>query len=376
MKKILLPLVLSALGVGVLAGCTATRTSITGDSTPSGLHKEIVSTALLAANANASGLKMAQREASVASPSSLVFDPNDIPSSLASFDALSLDSYGIKSTITTSDVSGYETKEEIVYTTPDGVAQSVVLYYNTLKTADVSVTVSAPASSETVTSSSETPSSSETNSSLDVSTPLLSSTTSQEEKEDEDEERKLHGFGFRHGGFNSLMGDHCEFDDFEDDGGTIVGSWRKGLADIAGVEYRFFSEELTVTEGEESTKFSSFILAAQANFLAVEQVNVLDGTEKETAYAYTAFQNGGYTRFLLTEEDDGDRRLAYLTPLKKVVINRFTEEGKILYSLHAKVHNSMKLVGLYEKVITTAEDGSQVVSYVVHETTSQVPTED
>src|SRR5574344_2114423 len=100
----------------------------------------------------------------------------------------------------------------------------------------------------------------------------------------------------------------------------------------------------------------------------------MDGTEKETAYAYTAFQNASYTRFLLTEDtEDQERRLVYKTPLNKLVINRFVDQGNTLYSLHAKQIGAMSLVGLYERIVTSYADCSDTVSDLVYNTTPPTP---
>lgn len=361
-KMLILPLVLSALGASLLASCASTSKVA---AQPTGMQKEIVSTALLAANTTSSpsGLK---RAAGGEATSPIVFNVNDVNATLASFDSLALDSYSVKTSTADSDKTGYAKKDEIVYTLPEGGSETIVLYYNEMKEGSISATATVSVSTSTTASEA---SSSEATSSAEKE---------EEEHEEKEKETKLHGMGFRSGAFNDLLDDTMEFDDFEDDTNvTVTGSWRKGLAYIESVEYNFFAEELTIKEDDETTSLSSFGLFKEGSFLAVEQIDVMDGTEKETAYAYTAFQNASYTRFLLTEDtEDQERRLVYKTPLNKLVINRFVDQGKILYSLHAKQIGAMSLVGLYERIVTTNADGSETVTYQVYDKTATIPDED
>jgi uncharacterized protein YcfL len=351
-KMLILPLVVSALGASLLASCTSTSKVAVQ---PTGLQKEIVSTALLASNATSSPSAL-QRAATGEATSSIVFNVNDVNATLSSFDSLALDSYSVKTSTTDSDKTSYAKKDEIVYTLPEGGSETIILYYNEMKEGSLSATAAVSASVSTATSKAE----------------------SEEEKDEKEKETRLHGLGFRSGAFNDLLGDAMEFDDFEDDANvSVTGSWREGLAYIESVEYRFYSEELNVKEDDETTCLSSFGLFKEGSFLSVEQIDVMDGTEKETAYAYTAFQNASYTRFLLTEDtEDQERRLVYKTPLNKLVINRFVDQGKTLYSLHAKQIGAMSLVGLYERIVTINADGSETITYQLYTKTATIPDED
>jgi hypothetical protein len=356
-KMLILPLVVSAFGASLLAGCASTAQTATP--APSGMQKEIVSTALLAANKSAvpQGLKRAASTAGVPSP--ITFDVSNVSATLASFDSLALDSYSVKTTTADSDKEGYAKKDEIVYTLPDGASETIILYYNEMATGSVSVTASA-------------------NVSASASTSETAAAKKEEDHDEAEKDTKLHGMGFRSGAFNDLLDDTMEFDDFEDEVNVeVTGSWREGLAYIESAEYHFYSEELTVKEEDETSTLASFGLFNTNSFLAVEEITVMEGTEKETAYAYTAFQNASYTRFLLTEDsDDQERRLVYKTPLSKLVINRFEEQGKTLYSLHAKTVGVMSFVGLYEKLVTTNSDGTETVSYALYDKTATIPDED
>ena len=345
-KMLILPLVVSALGASLLASCTSTS-QVATPKAPTGMEKEIVSTALLASQANTTlpqGMKMAVSSNASASTSPITFDPNDVSATLMSFDNLLLESYTVDSKTTDSDKSEYAKKDEIAYTLPSGATESIVLYYNEAVTGSVETSLTSASSSE----------------------------------EDAEVEVKLHSTGFRSGAFNDMLEGSAEFDDYETDKNVqIKGSWKEGIAYIESVTYRFYSEELTVKDGEETASFSSFGIFNRSSFLAVEEIGVVDGTKKETAYAYTAFQNATYTRFLLSEDsEDQERRLVYRTPMEKLVINRFVDQGKTLYSLHAKKAGVMNLVGLYEKVITVNDDGTKTVTYALYEKPATIPEED
>jgi hypothetical protein len=375
MKKSIAVLSLAALGAALLAGCNS-QAAVTK---PSAMQKEIVSAALLASPSAQSRYLKAKAAAQAQSP--IAFDPNDVTASLASFDALSLSSYSVKTNTLTSDKTDYTHEDEIVYTLPDGSVSKVYLYYNDAKTGAWT------ASSNATSTSTSTSTSSSTSATTSTTSGPSASKGNDEDKEEDDEKEHLHQHGFRSGAFNDLLGDGMEFDDFEDDENVVAtGEWKKGLAYIEGTEYNFYSEKVTVTETEtedgktetEVSDFSSFALFTTTSFLGVEQISVVDGTEKETAYAYTSMDAKAlsFERFLLSEEED-ESRLVYVSPKEKLVINRYLKDGKTRYSLHVKVPGAMSFVGIYEKVVTTASDGSESVSYqLVSKDASQAPHED
>lgn len=365
MKKSIAVLSLAALGAALLAGCNS-QAAVTK---PTAMQKEIVSAALLASPSAQSRYLKAKK----AAQSPIDFDPNDVTASLASFDALSLSSYSVKTNTLASDKTDYTHEDEIVYTLPDGSVSKVYLYYNDAKTG--------------VWTASSSTSTSTTTSATTSTTSNPSASKGNDDKEDEDEKEHLHQHGFRSGAFNDLLGDGMKFDDFEDDENVSAsGEWKKGLAYIEGTEYNFYSEKVTVTETEtedgktetEVSDFSSFALFTTTSFLGVEQISVVDGTEKETAYAYTSLDVKAlsFERFLLSEEEN-ESRLVYVSPKQKMVINRYLKDGKTRYSLHVKIPGAMKLVGIYEKVVTTASDGTESVSYqLVSKDATQAPHED
>jgi hypothetical protein len=339
-KQILVPIILSSLGVGLLASCSL-KTST--DSTPSSLEQEVVSSALLSQKSNAALQLRKEASVSTSTEGPLSFDPSDPSATLASFDSFALEDYSIKTNVLTSDKEEYAHKDEIVYTLPDGSAKSVILYYGESKIA--SVDASAETSASTTTS-------------------------------DVTERGELHLYGYRHGGFEGMLNAGWSFNDEEDEANVSVsGTWKYGLAYVEGAEYRFHAEEMTLTKDGVSAEMTSFGLFGQGSFLAVEEGTVTNGSETAKVYAYTAFQNATFTRYLLAENGTA-RRLVYRTPLTKLVINRYVEEGKTLYSLHVKVVGSMSLVGIYEKVVSVASDGTESVTYVLHADTSEAPSED
>lgn len=341
-KKIFLPLAFASLGVAVLAGCTPASTTAAA---PTSFEQEVVSSALLTQQSANPALLMKKNENTTAA-TSLSFDVNDVPATLASFDALSLENYTIKTTALTSDKEGYDHEDEIVYSLPDGTTKTVTLYYGESKV--VSVEASVDASAEASTSTSDNTAT---------------------------EQAELHLYGYRHGGFEGMLQAGWSFKDNEDETNiSYSGTWKNGIAYIGESEYRFHAEEITVTKDGVKATTTSFGLFAQSRFLAVEQAQVTNGSETANVYAYTSFQNASYTRYLLAESSS-DRRLVYRTPLSKLVINRYQESGKTLYSVHLKVVGSMTLVGVYQKVVTTASDGSESVSYVVYQNEKNVPSE-
>ena len=338
-KKILLPLAFASLGVAVLAGCTPVSTT---SPAPTSLEQEVVSSALLTRQSSNPALLMKKRENTSAAPS-LSFDANDVPSTLASFDALSLENYTIKTTTLTSDKEGYDHKDEIVYSLPDGTSDSIILYYGESKV--VAVDASAETSADTTTDGQA------------------------------DERAELHLYGYRHGGFEGMLQAGWSFKDVEDESNVAYsGTWKNGIAYIGESEYRFHAEEVTLTKNGVKATSTSFGLFAQGSFLAVEQAEVTNGSEMANVYAYTSFQNASYTRYLLAE-NSAARRLVYRTPSSKLVINRYQESGETLYSVHLKVVGSMTLVGVYQKVVTTSSDGIESVSYVLYQNEKNVPSE-
>ena len=343
-KQILVPIILSSLGVAMLASCSLKTSE---NSTPSSLEQEVVSSALLSQKSNAALQLKKETSIPATAASSLSFNPSDPSATLASFDNFALDDYSIKTNVLTSDKEDYEHKDEIVYTLPDGTSKSVILYYGESKIGSVD------ASAE------------------------LSTTTSTSAGTNESTERsELHLYGYRNGGFEGMLNAGWSFEDEEDETNVSVsGTWKYGLAYVEGAEYRFHAEEMTLTKDGKSAETTSFGLFGQGSFLAVEQAVVTNGSETAKAYAYTAFQNATFTRYLLAESATM-RRLVYRTPLNKLVINRYEEDGKTLYSLHVKVVGSMSLVGVYEKVVSTASDGTENVSYVLYQKTSDTPSED
>jgi hypothetical protein len=340
MKKEFLAVSLAALGLAALSGC-ANKSATTA---PTPMEHEVVSAALMVnPSAQSSYLK------ALAKKNPVDFDPNDVTASLASFDAMSLSSYEVKTTALTSDKSEYAKEDEIAYTLPDGTKETINLYYGDPK--EINYTITASAEGET---------------------------------EDDEWEVKLHGNGFRSGAFNGMLKGDMEIDDFDDEvNATVNGLFKTGIAIIKDTEYQFYSEELKVTVTESDgdvaeSSFSSFGLYKQADFLAVEQFSVKEGTEVETAYGYTHFSKGGYERFLLTtDSDDNESRLVYLTPMQKMVITRFEKDGKTLYALRVKIPGSMKFAGIYERVVTKDSDGTETVSYKLYsEDETKAPKED
>lgn len=342
MKKTLVVLPLAALGIALLAGCNGNADAAIV--TP--MQQEIVSAALLA-DPTAQNQYLRAKAKATADP--ILFDPNNIGASLASFDALSLANYGVESSTLTSDKDAYAHEEKIVYTLPDGSKANVLLYYGDPK---------------------------------EVTTQLSASASIGGNQEDGEEGKNLHSFGFRSGAFKGMLAKGMKIKDYKDEANaTIQGEWKSGLAVVESTEYRFYSEHLkvsTMIEGgnAKESEFSSFGLFNGSSFLAIEQVTIADGTAQANAYAYTSFQKGGYVRFLLSEEES-KARFVYLSPSEKIVINRYVEDQKTLYSVHIKVSGSMSFVGIYEKKTTTAEDGTETVSYeLVSKNESKAPEED
>jgi len=346
MKKTFAVLPLAAFGITLLAGCNNNAAASNSSATP--MQQEIVSAALLVDPTAQNSYLRAKAETA---KNPIEFDPNNIGASLASMDALSLSDYGVTSTTLTSDRDAYANEEEIVYSLPDGSEYSIFLYYGD------------PKKSSTVVSASSTTSGDST-----------SDTQNEEEK-------NLHGFGFRSGAFNEMLSSGMKIDDYDnDENATIEAEWKSGLAVIESQEYRFYSEHLKVTKTEDSetkvSEFSSFGLFNRGSFLAIEQIAVVDGTERENAYAYTSFQKGGYVRFLLSEAEE-KARFVYLTPAEKMVITRFEKDNATRYAIRVKVVGSMSFVGIYEKKVVTAEDGSTTTTYeLVSKNEAEAPEED
>jgi hypothetical protein len=343
-KQILVPIILSSLGVALLASCSLKTSE---NSTPSSLEQEVVSSALLSQKSNPALQLKKETSTTVTAEGSLSFNPSDPSATLASFDNFALDDYSIKTNVLTSDKEDYEHKDEIVYTLPDGTSKSVILYYGESKIGSVDA-------------------------SAELSTTTSTSTGSSESTE----RSELHLYGYRNGGFEGMLNAGWSFEDEEDETNVSVsGTWKYGLAYVEGAEYRFHAEEMTLTKDGKNAEMTSFGLFGQGSFLAVEQAVVTNGSETGKVYAYTAFQNATFTRYLLAESATA-RRLVYRTSLNKLVINRYEKDGKTLYSIHVKVVGSMSLVGVYEKVVSVASDGTESVSYVLHQDTSDAPSED
>ena len=338
MKKQLAALSIAALGMSLLTGCAATDNT---SKQPTSMEKEVVSAALLVNNTAKSKYLKAQHKQS---KSPIDFDPNNIGASLSSFDALSLNSYSVDTNSLTSDKEDYANEEEVVYTLPDGSVEKIYLYFNDPTSGSVDVQVSGDVSVET------------------------------NDGESDDEKEHLHGYGFATGAFDSLLSEGMEFDYYDDDeGASMVGEWKQGLAVIESTEYRFFSEKMTVTETEvedgvtetEVSDFSSFALLGQSSFLAVEQVSVLEDGKKEEAYGYTSIQNGAIERYLInTDEEDNECDMVYASLTEKMAVSRYEEDGNTYYDVKVAILGSMLFVGKYQRVVTTT-DGVETISYVL-----------
>jgi hypothetical protein len=359
MKKSYLIASIAVLGLGTLAGCTLANT--TDAAAPTSLQKEIASASLLMkSTSSTSNVSFAKRSTSTSpeEASPIAFSGSSISESLASFDALAVDSYTAKSETLTSDRTEYASEEKLTFTLPSGTSQEVYLYYGDPQTVATSIGASVAAS---VT--------------VETSTTTSEGTTSAT-SEETTFAHYAHGFGYRGGFFAGMLSDSWSFmDDDTSTNVTRVSTWKAGLAVIEDVSYHFFSEDLTITKDTKSYSLSSFTLIGErGNFLSVEQAEVENAGKTATVYAYTSFNQGSYVRMLL-QNSETTQRLVYKTPFTKLAIDRYLDEGKTLYAVHFKVAGSMSLVGVYEKVVTSDSEGNSVVTYVLQNNVTSVPSE-
>jgi hypothetical protein len=371
MKKTWILMSIAILGAGSLAGCTLAGQ--TDSTTATSLQKEIGSAALLMKSASStSTVSFAKRSTSISSSeaSPVTFSGTNISDTLASFDALSVDAYSVKSETLTSDKAEYASEEKLTFTLPSGSSQAVTLYYGdpnaVMASIEGSVDVTISTSNDPVSSSNAAETTSQTTGS-----------TSSGNQDDGTFVHYAHGFGYRGGYFAGMLNGNWSFVDDETDSTlTSTSLWKAGLAIIEDVSYHFVSEDLTIKSATKSYDLSSFVLVGErGNFLSVEQAQIENNGKTAMVYAYTSFVKGSYVRMLLQNSTEQER-LVYKTPFTKMVIDRYLEEGKTLYAVHLKQIGSMALVGVYEKVVSQDADGNSVVTYVVHEDTSSAPSEE
>lgn len=349
MKKSGIVLSIAVLGLSALSGCTLANSSQSEGQTLSPLEKEIGSSALLlrgTSSSTSARLLYAQKEATTASP--ITIDASNVGATLASFDALASDQYSLKSETLTSDKSEYSSEEKMSFSLPDQSTEEVYLYYGDPEA------VAVEASGEAGVSYSGT-----SGDGMAIA------------------KGYVHGYGYRGGAFAGMLDGKWTFADDEDkEDVTTTSNWKAGLALIGDSSYHFFLEELDITTSSTHYTLTSFALVGgYSRFLSVEQARIENDGAVANVYAYTSFNRGSYSRFLLRESAEA-MRLVYKTPLTKVAINRFVDEGTTLYSIHYKQAGSMALVGLYEKVVTTNADGSETVTYQVYDKTATIPDED
>jgi hypothetical protein len=345
MKKILNAAVLPLLGVALLAGCS-------GSSSPqaSALQNEVVSAAILfnpGFQKNVASVKRAAVPAEAA-----------VAERLAAFEALDFANYRITSESIESPRSDYAEGEKLTYLASDGTSQSIYLYYGPSEKVTTSF---GPTSSD----------------------PSRTEETSDHEGKDEEEEaHRLHDAGLASGAYEELLESDMEIDDYDDDEtGIKESTYKKGIAVIAEKEYRFSSEQLHIVareaDGEEEVlDYATFGLYEGTDFLVVEQFEVVEEGEKDSAYAFTSSFAGDLQHLLLVQDEE-ETRYASLHSGELIAITRFREDDKTLFAFYEGKKGALTLTGLYEKVVTATSDGAEQVSYVTYEgTPASLPEED
>lgn len=362
MKNKISLLILSIFSVSALASCGIAGTSSTSsDNNATPLQQEVASLALLTrGGTSTTALQAYNKERQTKAPISIASD--DVSKTLASFDALSLENYTITSETQASDKAEYSSEEILTYTNPDQSQSKVYLYYGSVDATGSSVNESAT--------------------SAEVSSEASASETSVAAPDSVSSfpayrwswKNYLHGQGYLSGAFNGLLRGGSSFINV-DDNTNSSSVFKTGLAIVDGNDYYFASEVATITKDEKSFSLSAFVLVGgEGNFLSVEQAAVQSEDGYRNVYAYTSLKDGQFVRYLLQEKNE-DTRLAYLSNTEKIVIHRFADQGKTYYSIHLKEAGAMNLAGLYEKVVTTAEDGTQSITYVRSDDNETAPQE-
>jgi len=373
-KKILVLSVLGLLSAASVAACSLT--SLSGDSLQSdasallagGMKNEAVSASLLFAPTTAQAPQLKKAWGGTGGHHGWTNDdPASIASAISGFDNLVMDDYTIVATEKESDRPEYAKEVILTYTLPDASKSDIALYYNEVTTTtgdnDTSSTEDASSSSEEIPASSEVTSSTD-----DVVSSTSEDVTSVSEipsnaNHESDYFKALHSGGYKSGfcngmlhGANRYLGDQ--------DGETTVEIYRvTGLAVYDTGVATFAAENKIVTKGNVTLNFASFgLFNSWTDFLAVEKAFITDGTDTRSVYVYSAYQNGAYTHLLLQSTPDSERYV-YFTSTEKDVINRFTKNGTEYYELFLAKEGNPTTVGLFKKVVTTAEDGTETITY-------------
>lgn len=336
-KTLLVPFLVVLTGGALAAGCASV---ISSSSTPvvgeSALAKEVASSSLFVSSIGAASLKRAATSEPPFTGTPITIDPNDIGTTLASFDELSIADYKITTIDEVSDRANYANKTQLTYTLPSGEGTSITLYFGAIATSSESGTDSSEASSSQL----PTP---DTNGSL---------------------QDALHGHGYGAGNCDGMLNGANRFVNILKHGNADVTYERRfGAAIMGEAEYPFAAEHLTAVTSNKTYEASSFALRLSSrSFLSVEQAYVTDGTNLNEVYVYTILKGEDTVHFVI-QDTPTKMRMSYMTPTQKVAINRFEEGEKTYYTIHLRQKGIMNLNGVYEKVIVVDESGNTTVTY-------------
>lgn len=330
----------------LLAACSlGTSNSSNADTVNPTMAKEVASLSLLVGGSSSApaGLKRV-----FLSDGPFEIDATDPTKTLTGFENFSFSKYTVSVVSETSDRADYTNKETITYTLPSGESATATLYFGVVTTTN---SVEASSASE------EAPSST-------TSEDVTSAPSSLLEKKGYGAGSKggmfLHGNGYGDGSCGEMLSGNYSF---ENQDGAVTFNRFEGLAVVEGNEYSFIAETLEGTrKGKTFTRSSFSLIYSETSYLTVEEATVSDGSSERNVYVYTSVKEGVKTHYLL-EEGAKYERLVYKTDYDKAAINRFEYNGDTYFTLHIKEAGTMSLVGVYNKVLTTAEDGTVTVSY-------------
>jgi len=298
-------------------------------------------------------------------------DPASIASAISGFDNLVMDEYTIATVEKESDRPEYAKEIVLTYTLPDASKSDIALYYNEVtkttggddtsdeeETSDEDVV----SSDEGVTSSSEEVVSTTKDTSTSEETSVTSG-PSLKGNQDPNYFKALHSGGYKSGACNGMLhGANRYLND--ENGETTIEIYRvTGLAVYDTGVATFAAENKIVTNGNVTLNFASFgLFNSWTDFLAVEKAFISDGTDTRSVYVYSAFQNGSYT-YLLLQSTPESERYVYKTATERNIINRFTSGGVEYYELYLSIEGSPTTVGLFKKVVTVDDNGTETITY-------------
>ena len=156
--------------------------------------------------------------------------------------------------------------------------------------------------------------------------------------------------------------------DKEDEDEVVKSTFSKGIAIEGENEYPFFFTTVEESSAEEQESFSLFSLKqGEGSFINVRNEVEIEEGEREFKYDFRRVEHKvTKNRFSIkveNDEEDQENEIKLILDKSKYIVEEKVVDGKTL--LYVKFIDAKKTVKLvYERVITTNEDGTTSITYV------------